>query len=157
MTDLAYVAINPCGCVSAIVRAGFVPRHVVRRELEQWVSSGRRVDVVPFADAKAQLQERCPHMPLQDEDAISRLLDEAEHAPSENRPPRPYVEPDGIGRIAAAARISRWTERPTIALAIRMLQSDHPQRVGRINGLAVAGAVIAVEIDALLEMQRAAA
>lgn len=154
MTDLAYVAINPCGCVSSLARAGFVERSVMRHQLDGWVNSGRRVDLMPFAQASEQLREQCPHkLAPQTEEQIARLLDEVDHnkPPSEKppAPPRPRPVLDAIARINLERDELAPQDKP-LERAVALIVAEHPQTTGRIHDLAVAGALVAGELDRVI-------
>jgi hypothetical protein len=59
--DKAYIAISPCGCVTAAMVAGPLPARGERAELKKWMRGGRRVEVTTCGEAKRRLEWNCQH------------------------------------------------------------------------------------------------
>jgi len=81
-TDKAFIAVNPCGCVTAAMVVGYATKREERAELKRWMKSGRKVELTTVGEArKGQNFLSCPHedriKPDAINDAAGRLVAEA--------------------------------------------------------------------------------
>jgi hypothetical protein len=82
-SDKAFIAVNPCGCVTAAMVVGYVTKREEKAELKRWMKSGRRVELTTVGEARqGQNFLSCPH---EDRVKPDEITDEAERLVSEAR------------------------------------------------------------------------
>jgi hypothetical protein len=61
VSGLAFIGFRPCGCVTFVMVANRDVEPEDVDELQRVVDSGRRIQLVPLADAKRRLTFECAH------------------------------------------------------------------------------------------------
>lgn len=60
---MAYLAISPCGCCSAVMSTGVDTPKEEAKQVSDWIKDGRTVERMTVEDARERFKADCPHTP----------------------------------------------------------------------------------------------